>query len=254
MSWEVVALYRFMPLADLPDLKIRAEEVCRAQGICGTILLAPEGINGTVGAPGPDALRILMAFLEETFGINNGEVKFSTAREKPFHRMKVRLKKEIVSLRAPGVNPARQAGTYVEAGEWNALLQDPDIVLIDTRNSFEVEAGRFPGALDPGTTCFHEFPRFVKNRLDPARDKKIAMYCTGGIRCEKASSYLLAQGFDEVYHLKGGILKYLETVPEEQSLWQGTCFVFDRRHGLTHGLKEDYIPGNRPYTPPEERG
>ncbi len=235
--WAVAAFYRFTSLSDLPALRADVEILCTARGICGTMLLAPAGVNATI-AGAPDDLAAVIDALDARLGIRQGELKFSTAAEKPFRRLKVRLKKEIITLRAPEADPSRAVGRYVEPGDWNALLADPEIVLLDTRNIYETEAGIFKGAVDPCLRTFTDFKDFVARTLDPARHRKIAMYCTGGIRCEKASSYMLAQGFAEVYHLRGGILKYLETVPEGESLWQGECFVFDEREALGHGLKE----------------
>lgn len=237
MSWKVAALYRFVALEDLPGLQAAVRAACLAHGICGTLLLAPEDINGTIAGP-PDGLERIMALLDEKCGVLQGEVKYSESSEKPFMRMKVRLKKEIVTLRAPEADPSRCAGTYVSPARWNELMTDPEMIVIDTRNIYETKIGMFKGAVDPQTNCFTEFKDFVKNRLDPQKQKKIAMYCTGGIRCEKASAYMKAQGFDEVYHLQGGILKYLETIPADQSLWQGSCFVFDKRVAIDHGLAE----------------
>lgn len=236
--WTVCALYRFVSIPQAEAIRPAVKELCQEQEICGTILLAPEGINGTIAAPTEEAMAKVMAFLDEKFGTNQGEVKYSTAAEKPFERLKVRLKNEIVTLRAPEADPTKQVGTYVSAEEWNELISDPEVILIDTRNHFEVKMGQFEGAVDPLTTTFSEFPKFVQEHLDPAKHKKVAMYCTGGIRCEKASSYMMAHGFEKVYHLKGGILKYLENIPEDQSKWEGSCFVFDERVALGHGLKE----------------
>ena len=237
MNWSVAALYRFVTIDELPALQAALKSLCVAQGVCGTLLLAPEGINGTI-AGSTDGLAAVMASLEEKLQISRGEVKYSHASEKPFMRMKVRLKNEIVTLRAPEANPAERVGAYVEPKDWNALLSDPDITLIDTRNKYETEIGIFRGAIDPGIDTFTEFKNFVAENLDPAKNKKVAMFCTGGIRCEKASSYMLAQGFENVYHLKGGILKYLECIPVDQSLWEGECFVFDKRVAIAHGLDE----------------
>jgi UPF0176 protein len=223
-AFKVVALYKFADLPDCAALQPKLAAFCCARKIRGTIILAPEGINGTV-AGSPEAIDALVQFLlaDPLFAgrLAGAEIKFSIAEAMPFLRMKVRLKDEIVTLRAPQANPAKQVGTYV-----------------DTRNDYEARLGSFAGALDPGTKSFTEFKEFVAESLDPARDKKVAMFCTGGIRCEKASSYLLSQGFEEVFHLKGGILKYLEIVPPEQSTWQGECFVFDERVSVAHGLAE----------------
>lgn len=241
-TWTVAALYRFTPLEDLPALQKEIKKRCLDAGICGTILLAPEGINGTI-AGHPGKIEPVIDFLHEKTGILESgapacEFKYSEAGDKPFLRMKVRLKKEIVTLRAPEADPSREVGTYVAPEAWNDLIADPDVTLIDTRNLYETKIGIFEKAIDPEINNFTDFKDFVKNKMDPKKQKKVAMFCTGGIRCEKASSYMLAQGFENVYHLKGGILKYLETVPAEESKWQGSCFVFDRRIGVEHGLKE----------------
>jgi UPF0176 protein len=241
MTYKVAALYQFVALPDFRELKDPLHKLCLDLGIKGTLLLAHEGINGTVaGLDG--AIDTLMAELRDgpLFGgrLDNLELKFSAASEMPFGRMKVRLKKEIVTLGDPQVDPTRRVGTYVSPAEWNTLLEEPGIVLLDTRNDFEVEMGTFDGAIDPRIKRFSEFKDFVRTELDPKQHRKVAMFCTGGIRCEKASSYMLAQGFDEVFHLKGGILKYLEDVPEARSRWKGECFVFDERVALGHGLVE----------------
>jgi UPF0176 protein len=238
MTWTIAALYRFTALDALPALQAEVKAACAENGICGTLLLAPEGINGTIAGP-EGGLRAMMAFLDRRLGVGKGEIKYSSAEQKPFKKAKVRLKREIVTLRQPQANPALAVGTYVEPRDWNALLDaNPGMPVIDTRNTYETMVGMFEGAIDPKTKSFTEFPAFVNAHLDPAKHRKIAMYCTGGIRCEKASSYMLSQGFEEVYHLKGGILKYLEDIPQEQSRWNGECFVFDRRVAIGHGLKE----------------
>ncbi|MDP8919890.1 MAG: rhodanese-related sulfurtransferase [Pseudomonadota bacterium] len=241
MTYKVAALYQFVALPDFRELKDPLHKLCSDLGIKGSLLLAHEGINGTVAGLG-EAIDTLMAELREgaLFGgrLDNLELKFSSASEMPFRRMKVRLKKEIVTLGDPQTDPLRRVGTYVSPAEWNRLLEEPGIVLLDTRNDFEVEMGTFDGAVDPRIKRFSEFKDFVKNELDPGQHKKVAMFCTGGIRCEKASSYMLAQGFEEVFHLKGGILKYLEDMPKEESRWRGECFVFDERVALGHGLVE----------------
>jgi UPF0176 protein len=241
MTYQVAALYQFVPLPDFRELKDPLHKLCQDLGIRGTLLLAHEGINGTV-AGSHEAIDALMTeFREGTLfmgRLDNLELKFSTATEMPFKRMKVRLKKEIVTLGDPQTDPLRRVGTYVTPAEWNRLLEEPGIVLLDTRNDFEVEMGTFEGAVDPRIKRFSEFKDFVRNELDPAQHRRVAMFCTGGIRCEKASSYMLAQGFEEVFHLKGGILKYLEEVPETESRWNGGCFVFDERVALGHGLVE----------------
>ncbi len=241
MSYKVAAFYQFVTLPDFQALREPLRNMCVALDIKGIILLAEEGINGTV-AGREVAIDALVNQLRNGALFNgrldNLELKFSGATEMPFNRMKVRLKKEIVTLGDPDTDPKAKVGAYVDAADWNDLLKQPDILLIDTRNQFEVEMGTFEGALDPNISRFGEFPDFASRALDPAKHKKIAMFCTGGIRCEKASSYLLSQGFEEVYHLKGGILKYLEDIPPDQSLWRGECFVFDHRVALGHGLSE----------------
>ena len=241
MTYKVAALYQFVPLPDFRELKDPLDKLCQDLGIRGTLLLAHEGINGTV-AGSHEAVDALVTELREGTlfmgRLDTLELKFSTATEMPFKRMKVRLKKEIVTLGDPQTDPLRRVGTYVSPAEWNRLLEEPGIVLLDTRNDLEVEMGTFEGAVDPRIKRFSEFKDFVKNELDPKQHRKVAMFCTGGIRCEKASSYMLAQGFEEVFHLKGGILKYLEDVPEEESRWKGGCFVFDERVSIGHGLVE----------------
>ena len=243
MPLKVAAFYQFAALPDFRELREPLRAICAGLGLKGSVLLAHEGINGTVAgtAEGIDAfvgeLRHGALFGDR---LDNLELKFSQSSEMPFQRMKVRLKKEIVTLGA-AVDPTRQVGTYVEPADWNALIAAPDTLVIDTRNAFEVAMGTFEGAVDPGIRSFGQFKEFAAQQLDPAKHRKIAMFCTGGIRCEKASAYLLARGFGEVYHLKGGILKYLEGVPEGQSSWRGECFVFDERVALGHGLREQGI-------------
>ena len=241
MTYKVAALYQFVPLPDFREIKDPLHKLCLDLGIRGTLLLAHEGINGTVAGTeaGIDALIVELREGPLFRGrLDNLELKFSSASEMPFKRMKVRLKKEIVTLGDPQTDPLRRVGTYVSPAEWNRLLEEPGIVLLDTRNDFEVEIGTFEGAVDPRIKRFSEFKDFVQNELDPKQHKKVAMFCTGGIRCEKASAYMLNQGFEEVFHLKGGILKYLEDVPEAESRWKGECFVFDERVALGHGLVE----------------
>ena len=216
----VAALYKF---ADLPDYKTMQPgllELCVKHELKGTLLLAEEGINGTV-AGSRAGIDALMTYLNADPRFAGIEHKESSADAMPFYRMKVRLKKEIVTLGVQGINPNKKVGTYVAPEDWNALIADPDVIVVDTRNDYEYGIGTFKGAVDPKTKTFREFPQYVKNNLDPARHKKVAMFCTGGIRCEKASSFMLEQGFEEVYHLQGGILKYLEKVPAAESLWQG---------------------------------
>lgn len=227
----VAALYQFTPVVDIEGLQMHLKTLCDQQGIKGILLLAPEGINGTV-AGSREAIDRLRAFLVPRFDAL--EYKESWADVMPFHRMKVRIKKEIVTLNAPEANPSERVGTYVEPKDWNDLISNPDVLVLDTRNDYEVDIGTFQRALNPNTQTFTQFPSFVKT-LD--KNRPVAMFCTGGIRCEKASSYLLSQGFKNVYHLKGGILKYLETTPPENSLWEGECFVFDGRIAVGHGLE-----------------
>jgi UPF0176 protein len=250
MSFDVVAFYQFTHLPDCAALQEPVRRFCADHGLTGTLLLAPEGINGTLAGAGA-AIDALIAELTggALFGgrLDNLELKRSTAAAMPFGRLKVRVKREIVALGEPATEPARQVGTYVDPLDWNALLATPDLVLIDTRNAFEVAMGSFDGALDPGTERFSQFRDFVAATLDARTHKKVAMFCTGGIRCEKASAYMLSQGFETIYHLKGGILKYLEQVPVEDSRWSGDCFVFDERVALGHGLVErpDAVRGQR---------
>jgi len=241
MVYRVVALYQFAALPDFRELREPLRALCAALELKGSVLLAHEGINGTL-AGSDDGIAAFVEALQHgpLFGdrLDRLELKYSTADAMPFQRLKVRLKKEIVTLGDPNVDPTRQVGTYVDAARWNALISDPDTLVLDTRNAFEVAMGTFEGAVDPGIKSFGEFRQFTTEKLDPARHRRIAMFCTGGIRCEKASAYLLARGFAEVFHLKGGILKYLEGVPESESRWRGECFVFDERVALGHGLRE----------------
>jgi UPF0176 protein len=241
MPYKVAAFYQFAALPDFRELREPLRAICARLGLKGSLLLAQEGINGTIAGT-PDSIDALVGELQHgpLFGdrLDNLELKFSLSATMPFGRMKVRLKKEIVTLGDPQVDPTRQVGTYVDAAEWNALISAPDTLVIDTRNAFEVAMGTFEGAVDPGIRSFGQFKEFAAQHLDPTKHQKIAMFCTGGIRCEKASAYLLSHGFSEVYHLKGGILRYLEGVPEHQSRWRGECFVFDERVALGHGLRE----------------
>ena len=232
---QVCAFYKFARWPHFKQLRQPLQAVCDAHGVKGILLVAAEGINGTLAGL-PEAMDAVMAGIRQIGAIADLEHMTSYCEAMPFLRMKVRLKQEIVTLGAPEADPLAQVGTYVDAADWNRLISDPDVVLVDTRNEYEVGIGTFAGALDPKTTSFTEFPGFVQAHLDPAQHKKVAMFCTGGIRCEKASSYMLAQGFEQVFHLKGGILKYLEEVAAEHSLWQGACFVFDERVAVGHGL------------------
>jgi UPF0176 protein len=241
MPFKVAAFYQFVALPDFRELREPLRAFCAGLGLKGSVLLAAEGINGTL-AGSEDGIGALVAELREgaLFGgrLDDLALKFSQAEAMPFGRMKVRLKKEIVTLGDKLADPLLQVGIYVAPSDWNALIASPDTLVIDTRNAFEVALGTFDGAVNPGIASFGQFRDFVAQRLDPARDRKIAMFCTGGIRCEKASALLLAQGFAEVYHLRGGILKYLDEVPEAESRWRGECFVFDERVALGHGLRE----------------
>lgn len=235
--FRVAALYRFARLDGHEALRAPLAAFCCARGIKGTLLLASEGINGTV-AGSAEAICELVAHLQALPGMAGLDVKYSHAVDMPFHRMKVRLKREIVTMGVEGIDPAMSAGTYVEPSEWNALISDPDTVVIDTRNAYEVSLGSFRGALDPQTASFRQFPGWVDEHRANLEGRKVAMFCTGGIRCEKATAYVKALGIEDVFHLKGGILKYLEEVPQAESLWQGECFVFDERVSVSHGLEE----------------
>jgi len=240
MSYCVTALYHFTRLADYEELKTPLQDMCEMLGIKGTLLLAHEGINGTIAGT-DNAIEQLLAFLKADPRLKSLEHKESRTDKMPFYRMKTRLKREIVTMGVNGIDPNNIVGTYVDPKDWNELISDPDVVLIDTRNDYEVEIGTFQGALNPNTQTFREFPQWVENNRDKLKKPKVAMFCTGGIRCEKASSFMRLNGFNEVYHLKGGILKYLETQPESDSLWDGDCFVFDQRVAVTHGLEQsDY--------------
>jgi len=248
MTWIVAALYKFTPISDREALQTALKDRAKTLEVYGSLLIADEGINGTISAPSQDAMDQMIAFLDDIIGVDDRmELKYSTADLRPFRRLKVRLKKEIVTLRQDHVDPTKTVGTYLSPKEWNDVLKNnPDMPVIDTRNDYEVEIGTFKNAIDPKTKAFTEFPDFVEKHLSPEKHKKVAMFCTGGIRCEKASSYMLAEGYDEVYHLKGGILQYLEEIPEEESLWDGECYVFDHRVSLGHGLKQgtyDYCFG-----------
>lgn len=232
----VAALYKFAKLPDYRELQPGLLAHCIECGLYGTLLLAEEGINGTV-AGSRAGIDALMRFLKSDNRLADLEHKESYADEMPFTRIKVKLKKEIVTLGVPGINPNNKVGTYVAPEDWNALISDPDVVLIDTRNGYECDIGTFRRAIDPHTTNFREFPSFIQQNFNPEKHKKVAMFCTGGIRCEKASSLMVEQGFEQVYHLQGGILKYLEKISPAESLWEGECFVFDQRISVGHGLK-----------------
>jgi UPF0176 protein len=242
-AYLTAAFYQFVPLPDYAALQPPLLACCEAHGVKGMVLLATEGINGTIAGP-PDGVRAVLAWLRSDPRLAGLQHKEALAASAPFYRMKVRLKREIVTLGVPEANPNTLAGQYVKPEDWNQLIRDPNVVVVDTRNDYEVAIGSFTGALNPHTRSFAELPQWVAQaRADgqPLAGKpKVAMFCTGGIRCEKSTALLRAQGFDEVYHLEGGILKYLETVPEADSLWQGQCFVFDERVSVGHGL----VPGN----------
>ncbi len=233
----VAALYKFVSLPDFEKLQEPLLSFCLEQNLKGTLLLAHEGINGTVSGTRA-SIDALLEYLKREPRLADLDHKESLYEEQPFYRMKVKLKKEIVTMGVEDIDPTTMAGTYVEPKDWNDLISDPDVTLIDTRNYYEYNIGSFKGAENPETTSFRELPQYVKDNLNPEKHKKVAMFCTGGIRCEKSTAYLKQQGFEEVFHLKGGILKYLEEVPEEQSLWQGECFVFDNRVAVNHQLEK----------------
>jgi UPF0176 protein len=239
----VAALYKFTPFADHTALQAPLLDCCRARGVKGTLLLAHEGLNGTIA--GTDAgIAAVLDHIRGLPGCAELEVKFSRAPSMPFHRMKVRLKREIVTMGQPQIDPLASVGTYVAPADWNALIADPDTIVIDTRNDYEVAIGTFQRAIDPQTASFRDFPAWFRARreelLGQGQTPKVAMFCTGGIRCEKSTAFLKAEGVERVFHLQGGILKYLEEVPPEASLWQGECFVFDQRVSVGHGL----VPGS----------
>jgi UPF0176 protein len=239
MSYAVATFYKFVALPDCETLQPKILESCQRHGLQGSILLAHEGINGTVCGD-RTGLDAFITELRSDPRFSDLTTKDSESDRAPFDRLKVKVKPEIVTLGRPDINPAERAGTYVKPQDWNALIQDPEVLIIDTRKSFEVTTGSFVGAIDPNIEYFREFPSYVHQNLDPKQHRKVAMFCTGGIRCEKASAYMLSEGFEQVYHLEGGILKYLEEIPPEESLWEGECFVFDQRVSVTHGVK----PGN----------
>ncbi|MEC8484439.1 MAG: rhodanese-related sulfurtransferase [Pseudomonadota bacterium] len=233
----VCALYKFVQLDNYEELREPLRQTLEENGIRGTLLLAKEGINGTV-AGSREGIDAMLAWLDQQPGLENIVYKESYDEDMPFYRTKVKLKKEIVTMGVEGVDPRKVVGTYVKPKDWNALISDPDVVLIDTRNDYEFQIGTFENAVNPKTDTFREFPQYVKENLDPEKNKKVAMFCTGGIRCEKSTAYLKEQGFEEVYHLEGGILKYLEEVPEEDTMWKGECFVFDNRVSVNHKLEK----------------
>jgi UPF0176 protein len=239
-NYLVAALYKFVRLPEYEALQAPIAEICSENNVKGTLLLAAEGINGTIAGP-EEGLRNVLAYLGAIPAFEGLVHKESWAEKEPFLRMKVRLKKEIVTMGVEGIDPNKVVGTYVKPEDWNALISDPDTILVDTRNDYEVAIGTFKGAVDPKTKSFREFPAWTEENKDLFKKPKIAMFCTGGIRCEKSTAFMKEQGYEEVYHLEGGILKYLEEIPEAESLWEGDCFVFDERVSVRHGLEEgDY--------------
>ena len=232
----VAALYRFVRLEDYTELQQPLLRVMLQEQVRGTLLLAVEGINGTVSGSA-QGIEKLLEFLRRDRRLRDFDCKLSYTDEMPFYRSRVKLKREIVTLGVDGIDPAN-GGTYVEPADWNALISDPEVLVVDTRNDYESAIGSFANAVHPNTRSFREFPAFVDQQLDPAKHRKVAMFCTGGIRCEKSTAYLKQRGFDEVYHLKGGILKYLEDIPPQESLWRGECFVFDNRVSVNHALEK----------------
>ncbi len=236
-SVVVAALYRFARFPDFEAFRQPLFEAMLAAEVRGTLLLAAEGINGTIAGSRLGIDKVL-DFLQQDERFAGLEVKESSVDDNPFYRTKVKLKKEIVTMGVQDIDPNEIVGTFVDAEDWNELISRPDVLLLDTRNKYEVEIGTFDGAVNPETDSFREFPEYVARHLDPGNHKKVAMFCTGGIRCEKSTAYLRQQGFDEVYHLKGGILKYLELVSESESKWQGECFVFDNRVTVNHKLEQ----------------
>ncbi|UNU41906.1 rhodanese-related sulfurtransferase [Sphingopyxis sp. YF1] len=237
MTFTVAALYKFAPFDDPAALRQPLLDLCAAQGVKGTLLLAREGVNGTIA--GPEAgIAAVVAHIRALPGCADLDVKYSAAAAMPFQRLKVRLKKEIVTMKVPGIDPSRDVGRYVAPADWNAVIADPDTVVIDTRNGFEVGYGSFDGAINPQTKSFGDFPGWWRDHAAEFAGKRVAMFCTGGIRCEKSTAYLRSEGVDDVVHLKGGILAYLEQVPEAASRWHGSCFVFDERVSVGHGLVE----------------
>ena len=235
MTQVITTFYKFVSIHDFEKKAGTLRDLCREKAIKGTIILACEGINGTI-AGSPPAIEEVLSFLRCDPRLADLEHQQSPSKSPPFHRLKVRLKKEIVTMGMPDLVPQQGVGTYVSPQDWNALIADPQVLVIDTRNTYEVAIGSFQGATNPHTYSFREFPDYVRQQLSPTRHQKIAMFCTGGIRCEKASSFLLSQGFDQVYQLKGGIINYLEQISPEDSLWQGECFVFDQRIAVKQGL------------------
>ncbi len=235
MSFTLISFYKFVPISNLTDKQTELLTLCENLNLKGTILLAEEGINATL-VGGKTSTEQIIEHLQNDPCFGKLEFKTCEVNSIPFERMKVKIKKEIITFGVPSVNPNEQVGTYIDPKEWNQLISDPQVVLVDTRNEYEVKIGTFKGAKNPHIDSFNEFPDYIHQNLNPEKNKKVAMFCTGGIRCEKATSLLLKEGFEEVYHLKGGILKYLEEIPPEESLWEGECFVFDERVAVKHGL------------------
>lgn len=233
----VAALYRFVRLDDYESMREPLLNFCTERGVKGTLLLAHEGVNGTISG-GKTAIADVLSYLRSDERLTDLDCKFSYHEERPFLRMKVKLKREIVTMGLAGVDPNQSVGRYASPEEWNELVDDPECLVIDTRNDYEVEIGSFRGAINPGTKSFRDFPAWVDENLDPQKHKKVAMFCTGGIRCEKSTSLLVSKGFDDVWHLKGGILNYLEQTPEASTRWEGECFVFDSRVAVNHQLEK----------------
>lgn len=236
---RIATFYKFTPLKGLRALRGELKDFCQTHGIRGTILISPEGINATVAGP-EESIGALLSHLKNREEFQGLEAKYSSAEKTPFHRMKVRIKSAIVTLGVTGIDPVKSTSRHVPADQWNALITDPEVVVLDVRNTYETKVGGFRGAVDPGIKTFRDFPAFVKTTLDPKKHPRIAMFCTGGIRCEKAAAWMLDVGFKEVSQLDGGILKYIEEIPADESLWQGDCFVFDHRVGVDEAL----APGN----------
>ncbi len=235
--YAICALYKFTRLDDFEDIQVPLKSFLESLGVRGTLLLAREGINGTISGA-RDSIEKVLDYLQSDVRFLELEYKYSYSKKPPFKRLKVKLKKEIVTMGLSEIDPNKSVGTYVKPKDWNNLINDPDVILIDTRNNYEYEIGSFKGAINPNTETFREFPSFTKNSLKQYQDKKIAMFCTGGIRCEKSTAYLKSEGFENVFHLQGGILKYLEEVKKEESLWEGECFVFDDRVAVKHNLEQ----------------
>lgn len=235
MTYTIIALYRFMPIADVAGMCKNLRAAFVPLGICGSLLVAPEGINGTLAGT-DESVRRMVEILKQQCGLEADQYKLSYADARPFNKLKIRAKREIVTFKQPSANPTERVGTYVAPEAWNELISDPEVVVLDTRNIYETRIGTFKNAVVPDIETFTEFAAYVRSALQAPKTKKIAMFCTGGIRCEKASAFMLAEGYQEVYHLKGGILKYLEQVPAAESLWEGDCYVFDKRMAVGHGL------------------